>query len=90
MPVFRDVRISRNEGWVAQLVEQRIENPRVGGSIPPPATTNIKAHSDVGFFVLYAMGHWRDISNKKTTKQRYYLATIPPPACCIISNSQPS
>ena len=21
-------------GWVAQLVEQRIENPRVGGSIP--------------------------------------------------------
>ena len=28
---------SRN-GQVAQLVEQRIENPRVGGSIPPLAT----------------------------------------------------
>lgn len=27
-------------GWVAQLVEQRIENPRVGGSIPSPATRN--------------------------------------------------
>ena len=26
-------------GLVAQLVEQRIENPRVGGSIPPQATT---------------------------------------------------
>ena len=26
-------------GWVAQLVEQRTENPRVGGSIPSPATT---------------------------------------------------
>ena len=26
-----------NNGWVAQLVEQRTENPRVGGSIPPPA-----------------------------------------------------
>jgi hypothetical protein len=26
-------------GWIAQLVEQRTENPRVGGSIPPPATT---------------------------------------------------
>jgi hypothetical protein len=26
-------------GPVAQLVEQRIENPRVGGSIPPQATT---------------------------------------------------
>jgi hypothetical protein len=24
-------------GWVAQLAEQRTENPRVGGSIPPPA-----------------------------------------------------
>ena len=24
---------------VAQLVEQRIENPRVGGSNPPPGTT---------------------------------------------------
>ncbi len=26
-------------GWVAQLVEQRTENPRVPGSIPGPATT---------------------------------------------------
>jgi hypothetical protein len=26
-------------GRVAQLVEQGIENPRVGGSIPSPATT---------------------------------------------------
>ena len=24
---------------IAQLVEQRIENPRVGGSNPPPGTT---------------------------------------------------
>jgi hypothetical protein len=31
----------RNVGWVAQLVEQRIENPRVGGSIPPPATSDL-------------------------------------------------
>ena len=29
-------------GLVAQLVEQRIENPRVGGSIPPQATIEIK------------------------------------------------
>src|SRR5580765_6824845 len=26
-------------GWVAQLAEQWTENPRVGGSIPPPATS---------------------------------------------------
>jgi hypothetical protein len=25
-------------GWVAQSAEQWTENPRVGGSIPPPAT----------------------------------------------------
>ncbi len=27
-----------DHGWVAQLAEQWTENPRVGGSIPPPAT----------------------------------------------------
>ena len=30
-------------GQVAQLVEQRTENPRVGGSIPPLATKHAKA-----------------------------------------------
>ncbi len=30
--------ITGSVGLVAQLVEQRIENPRVGGSIPPQAT----------------------------------------------------
>ena len=30
----------RENGWVAQLAEQRTENPRVGGSIPPPAMFN--------------------------------------------------
>ncbi len=29
-------------GWVAQLVEQGTENPRVGGSIPSPATIPIR------------------------------------------------
>src|SRR6266436_1734323 len=29
----------RSCGWVAQLAEQWTENPRVGGSIPPPATS---------------------------------------------------
>src|SRR5664279_2378797 len=31
-------RCINGSGWVAQLVEQRTENPCVGGSIPPPAT----------------------------------------------------
>ena len=50
MPVFRDVQTSRNNGWVAQLVEQRIENPRVGGSIPPPATTYQRLTAMRAFF----------------------------------------
>ncbi len=29
----------RGVARIAQSVEQRIENPRVGGSIPPPGTT---------------------------------------------------
>src|SRR5690606_41348193 len=32
-------------GLVAQLVEQRIENPRVGGSIPPQATILLFQHA---------------------------------------------
>ena len=28
-------RLNKNEGQVAQVVEQRTENPRVGGSTPP-------------------------------------------------------
>jgi hypothetical protein len=31
-------RIPKWNAWVAQLVEQRIENPCVGGSIPSPGT----------------------------------------------------
>jgi hypothetical protein len=33
-------------GLVAQLVEQRIENPCVGGSIPPRATKNSAANQN--------------------------------------------
>ena len=32
----------RKDARVAQLVEQRIENPRVGGSSPPPGTTFLR------------------------------------------------
>jgi hypothetical protein len=34
-----------NRGRIAQLVEQRIENPRVVGSIPTPATISSLASS---------------------------------------------
>ena len=43
-------------GPVAQLVEQRIENPRVRGSIPRQATKSSKTQSETtGFFF------WRNV-----------------------------
>ena len=42
-------------GRIAQSVEQRIENPRVAGSIPAPATSIKEAHRDVGFFMSLSL-----------------------------------
>ena len=51
-------------GLVAQLVEQRIENPRVGGSIPPQATKDSKqnAHSVEWAFCFCAPESWGPIA----------------------------
>jgi hypothetical protein len=38
LQTFTEVCKQRYKGRVAQSVEQRIENPRVGSSILPPAT----------------------------------------------------
>ena len=40
------------DGLVAQLVEQRTENPCVGGSIPSQATINPKNRYSSGSFFL--------------------------------------
>jgi ribosome maturation factor RimP len=45
-------------GQVAQLVEQRIENPRVGGSIPPLATTSQVETSLINRFRLIVEWKW--------------------------------
>ncbi len=37
-PVSLQNFLKKEYGWIAQLVEQRTENPCVDGSIPPPAT----------------------------------------------------
>lgn len=39
-------------GTLAQLVEQRTENPCVPGSIPGGTTTNPRIHKDCGGFVF--------------------------------------
>ncbi len=38
-----------NIAQIAQSVEQRIENPRVGGSIPPLGTINLKPRNREAF-----------------------------------------
>ena len=52
---FTEVCKLSNKGRVAQSVEQRIENPRVGSSILPQATRIDTAHSDVSRFYLGEM-----------------------------------
>jgi hypothetical protein len=56
--LWHSLRVVTQFGWVAQLVEQRTENPCVGGSIPPPATTphetiaNIERNSLLTFGIM--------------------------------------
>ncbi len=51
MGIFGFLRQQKQDGSVAQSVEQRIENPCVGGSIPPRATNFQSRLFSVGFVV---------------------------------------
>ena len=61
-----------NGGTVAQLVEQRTENPRVTGSIPV-GTTHIRDASDASLF-LYAISNLGHMMQNK--KKRLRLETL--------------
>ncbi len=43
---------------IAQLVEQRIENPRVGGSIPPLGTIILKDPAQRWVFCFCQLANW--------------------------------
>ena len=64
-------------GRVAQSVEQRIENPCVGGSIPPPATTKFKGLAEMlalFYCLFFKMGHWRDtLPQNIITQHKNYI-----------------
>ena len=49
-------------GLVAQSVEQRIENPRVGGSIPPQATKNNVMKSSTWCSLALSLAKWPEIT----------------------------
>jgi hypothetical protein len=48
------LRVRGPDARIAQLVEQRIENPRVGGSNPPPGTTYFHYVSEKLLYFLRA------------------------------------
>jgi hypothetical protein len=56
----------RSHGWVAQLAEQWTENPRVGGSIPPPATIFANVGSDI----------WKNLFREKCALQLCLMAAF--------------
>ncbi len=58
-----------NLGLVAQSVEQRIENPCVGGSIPPRATKNLNSPL-VGLFSFMAWQGWESMVSDIPIKNR--------------------
>lgn len=51
-------------GWVAQLVEQWTENPRVAGSIPAPATFLFCAEGGDGIYAGRAT-RWQKTGKKR-------------------------
>ena len=51
---------SSHVGQVAQSVEQRTENPRVGGSIPS-LTTKMRASKEARFFIPELLSESKDI-----------------------------
>ncbi len=53
---------------VAQLVEQRTENPRVGGSIPSPSTTKTPDFSGVLLYIKHS-SHLPQKNSHSNTKK---------------------
>jgi hypothetical protein len=64
-------------GLVAQSVEQRIENPCVGGSIPPRATKKlvlkIRAYSDVSPYFLRLQFYNSKLGSTFISRSQYLI-----------------
>ena len=67
MSPAKDKKKRIQSGWVAQLVEQRTENPCVEGSIPPPATIFVSTPVKLTGFFVFTPGNQ---TNFKLKKQR--------------------
>src|SRR6266436_6552996 len=63
----------RSHGWVAQLAEQWTENPRVGGSIPPPAIPSSRETLDASVLGFEA---YEDFKRNLGPSWAYYLFPV--------------
>ena len=65
-------KIEIGHGWVAQLAEQWTENPRVGGSIPPPAIP-LKTRRVQQFLQQNypAVGYTRSVNTRQNVSKRH-------------------
>ncbi len=81
-------------GRVAQSVEQRIENPCVGGSIPPPATTKFKGLAEMLalFYCLFFLNGTlrRKIASHHITQHKNYTKQSNPFLPKSLKNNQVS
>jgi hypothetical protein len=75
-----------SNGWVAQLAEQRTENPRVGGSIPPPAISIFSPVRLVLPAIRIGAGFWKS-GSQETGKSGWFPILSWPPGFQISSLS---
>ena len=67
---------TRNDGAIAQLVEQRTENPCVPGSIPGGTTQEEKDKSFSSFYIHTYTNHKEFESNKSTNFTPYKFLSM--------------
>ena len=73
------MRVPRRLAQVAQLVEQRTENPRVGGSIPPLGTTHLAYITDrSAFYVLTGQVTYNQSRHSRIRSGIYHLVKCVP------------
>jgi hypothetical protein len=69
----------KTNALIAQSVEQRTENPCVGGSSPPRGTKSFKNKKAralcMGFFILRDLVSWRDSKGKQPKTKAKELLT---------------
>ena len=83
MPTFAVPK--RNNGVIAQLVEQRTENPCVPGSIPGDTTKITKSESKKSCSNATLFFIWHKCYGRHMVQLCRYLSGIKENLCCVLS-----